>query len=159
MSFQQLILELVKANSFKAGTSLVGAFLFLQILPIAQFIAIAGLLVTSDWVTGVWAAYKRHERITSKGLRRTVEKILMYSLAIFITMVVEVAFFSSHYVVAAVALYICLVELYSNLENISSITNTNIIGVVKEVVAVRFPWVGRMLRKHDPADDEGPARP
>lgn len=159
MSFQQLIMELVKANSFKAGTSLVAAFLFLHILPIAQFIAIAGLLVTSDWVTGIWAAYKRREKITSKGLRRTVEKILMYSLAIFITMVVEVAFFSSHYVVAAVSLYICLVELYSNLENISTITSTNIIGVVKDVVAVRFPWVGRMLRKQDAPDDEGPARP
>ena len=154
MNFEQLIAEITKAHSAKAVVSLFGAFLFLHILPIAHFLAIGTLLVVSDWVTGVWAAIKRKEKITSKGLRRTVEKVVMYSLAIVLVLVVETAFLGTHYVVAAVALYISMVELFSNLENISSITDSNIIGATRTVLFARFPMLKSLMTTEKKSDKE-----
>lgn len=147
MNFEQLIAEITKAHSAKAAFSLFGGFLFIHLLPIAHFLAIGVLLVVSDWITGVWAAFHRKEQITSKGLRRTVEKVVMYSLAIVLVLVVETAFIGTHYVVASVALYISLVELFSNLENISTITNSNIIGATRTVLFTRFPGLKSLMSK------------
>jgi phage-related holin len=150
MNFQDFIQELFRQHSFKAASALFGGYLLMHLLPIAHFILIGVLLVTCDWITGVWAAYNRREKITSKGLRRTVEKVLFYSMAIFLVMVVESAFFASHFVVAMVALYICMVELFSNLENISSITGTNIIDTVRSEIFERFPVVKKMFDRTPP---------
>jgi len=145
MNFQDFIIALSKAHGLKAFFSLSGAFVALHLLPIAHFLAIGVLLVLCDWVTGVWAAINRKEKITSKGLRRTVGKVLLYSLAIVLVMVVETTFFESNYLVAVVALYISIVELFSNLENISSITGRNIIGVVRTTLFVRFPFLKKIM--------------
>ena len=145
MNFQELITELVKAHSPRAIASLVAAFVFFHLLPIAHFLVIGTVLVISDWFTGVWAAMRRHEHITPKGLRRTIEKIVMYCLAIILVLIVEAAFLKTHYFVAAVALYISLTELMSNLENISSITGSNIIGAVKALMFRRFPFLEKWM--------------
>ncbi|MEM7290061.1 MAG: phage holin family protein [Pseudomonadota bacterium] len=147
MNFQDLITALFRAHSARAAASVLGSYLILHLLPIAHFIAIGIVLVISDWFTGVWAAIKREEKITSRGLRRTVEKILMYSLAVFLVLMVETAFFGSSYVVAAVAMYIALVELFSNLENISSITGSNIIGIVRTTIYARFPFLKKLMNR------------
>lgn len=146
MNFQEFLTTLAKAHSFKAGASLVGSYVMLQILPIAQFLAVGIVLVCCDWVTGVWAAWKRKETITSKGLRRTVEKVVMYSLAICLVLIVETVFFGTHFLVGAASLYISLVELFSNLENISSITGNNLVGAIKMVLFKRFPFLEKLLQ-------------
>lgn len=153
MNFQELIVELAKVHSTKAAAALVGAFLFAQVLPVASLLAVGIFLVVCDWVTGVWSAIKRNEKITSKGLRRTVEKIVMYSLSIIIVLAVEIVFFNSHVLVVGVALYISLVELFSNLENISSITGTNILAVVKDAIMDKFPAMRRLFDKKKPPAD------
>ncbi|MEL6968622.1 MAG: phage holin family protein [Bacteroidota bacterium] len=150
MNFQDFITELAKAHSAKAIASIIGAYLMLHVLPIAHFLVIGIILVVSDWFTGVWAAIKRKEKITSGGLRRTIEKAVMYSLAIVLVLVVESAFFGTHYVVALVAMYISFVELFSNLENISNITGSNIIGAVRTIMYKRFPFLEKLMKSEDP---------
>ena len=145
MNFQDFITELARQHSAKAIASLVGAYLLLHVLPIAHFLVIGVVLVISDWFTGVWAAVKQKEKITSGGLRRTVEKAVMYTLAILLVLIVESAFFGTSYVVALVAMYISFVELFSNLENISSITGSNIIGAARAIIFKRLPFLEKLL--------------
>lgn len=154
MNFQDFITELTRQHSAKAVASVVGAYLLLHVLPIAHFLVIGVVLVVSDWFTGVWAAVKREEKITSGGLRRTVEKAVMYMLAIVLVLIVESAFFGTSYVVALVAMYISFVELFSNLENISSITGSNIIGAVKTIVYERFPFMEKLLKPKERKEEE-----
>lgn len=145
MNFQDFITELARQHSAKAIASIVGAYLLLHLLPIAHFLAIGVLLVVSDWFTGVWAAIKRKEKITSGGLRRTIEKAVMYTLAIVLVLIVETAFLGTHYVVALVAMYISFVELFSNLENISNITGSNILGAVRAIIRKRVPFMDKLM--------------
>lgn len=145
MDFQELLTELARAHGLKAALSLIGAFLVVHLLPIAHFIVIGSLLVACDWFTGVWASITRNEKITSQGLRRTVRKIVFYSLGIVLVLVVESAFFHTYYLVTTLALYISMVELFSNLENIGTITGSNIIGVVRKTIYKNAPWLKKLM--------------
>lgn len=153
MNFQELITEIARQHSAKAVASVIGAYLLLHILPVAHFLVIGVLLVVSDWFTGVWAAVKRKEKITSGGLRRTIEKAVMYTLAVVLVLIVETAFLGTHYIVALVAMYISLVELFSNLENISNITGSNIIGAARTVIYKRFPLLEKMMSSTPPEEE------
>lgn len=96
--------------------------------PAVPIIIFTGILVFSDTITGVWAALKRGEKVTSKGLGRTVTKILLYSLVIGLTFAFE-HFFTALKIVHMGQIasgYICLVELKSIYENVSSITGLDI---------------------------------
>ena len=59
----------------------------LLVAAIAVFAPIQGVITTVlvltmiDLITGLCAARKRQEKITSRGLRRTVAKILVYEIA------------------------------------------------------------------------------
>lgn len=155
MNFQELIMEMIKAHSFKASISLLGAFMLFHLLPIAHFLVIGVLLVVSDTITGIWAAIKRSESINSKGLRRTIEKVVMYSTAICLVLAVESAFTGTKYFTMAVSLYIILVELFSVLENISGITGTNIIGAIRSLLYERFPKLKELLKVQEDINPEG----
>lgn len=154
MDFQELLSSLWRAHSPKAGLSILGSWIVLQLLPVAHFMAIGAFLVASDWVTGVTAAWQRGDKITSRRLARTVIKVIMYCLAIIAVMMVEKAFLpSSTYAVTVVAFYISLVELFSNLENISSITGSNIIGIVRKMVAGRLPFLSKYLPRKEEREE------
>lgn len=153
MNFEQLLLELSRAHGWKAGLSLILSWLGLHLMPIAGFMLVATVLVISDWITGVTAARIKKDAITSRGLFRSVRKIVFYCLAIVLTVIVENTFFASSWIVYLVAVYIAIVELYSNLENISVITGTNILGIVRKAINVQLSRVNLTLR--EPTDKEG----
>ena len=50
--------------------------------PIKPVIITVGILIVSDLVTGVWAAKKRKEQISSAALGRTVSKMVVYQTAV-----------------------------------------------------------------------------
>lgn len=152
MNFEQLILELTKAHGVKAAASLVLGWLGNQLLPIAGFMAVCVVLVTSDWITGVSAALQQKEKITSRGLFRTVRKIIFYCLAIVLVLIVESFFFHTKWMVTMVACYIALVELYSNLENISKITGTNILAIVRGAINSQLKKVNLKANIPAPSD-------
>lgn len=108
--------------------------LILAILaPIKATMLVVGFLIFADLITGIWAAYKRQEKITSAALRRTLSKMLIYQLAIFSSFLIE------RYVVGAdlgivkvVAGFIGLVEFKSMLENGNAILQTDIFKTLIE---------------------------
>lgn len=50
--------------------------------PIKPVIITVGILIISDLITGIWAARKRGEQITSAALGRTVSKMVVYQTAV-----------------------------------------------------------------------------
>ncbi len=96
--------------------------------PAVPIIIFTGVLIFSDTATGIWAAMKRKEKITSRALGRTATKIVLYSAVILLTFGFEVFFPALQYVhMGQIASgYICLVELKSIYENVSVITGLDI---------------------------------
>lgn len=95
--------------------------------PIKAVLATTLVLVLLDTLTGVYAAYKRKEPITSGGLKRTVGKIVLYEFALC------VAYLAQHYLIGddfpacrLVSTMVGLVELKSVLENLDSISGSNL---------------------------------
>lgn len=50
--------------------------------PIKPVMITVGILIVSDLITGVWAARKRGEPITSAALGRTISKMVVYQTAV-----------------------------------------------------------------------------
>jgi hypothetical protein len=50
--------------------------------PIKPVMITVGILILSDLITGIWAAKKRGEAITSAALGRTVSKMVVYQTAV-----------------------------------------------------------------------------
>jgi hypothetical protein len=50
--------------------------------PIKPVMVTVGILIISDLITGIWAARKRGESITSAALGRTVSKMVVYQTAV-----------------------------------------------------------------------------
>lgn len=109
----------------------------LAISIIAVFAPVKAALVTVliltivDLITGVVAARKRGERISSAQLRRTISKIVIYELAMC------VGFLAEHYlmsdalpVLKLISGMIGLVETKSIFENLDSIGGNNLLKSV-----------------------------
>ena len=114
-----------------AAIGTAGAFL----APISSYLIAVGVLVFADQFTGMWAAVKRGERITSKAMRATIEKTIFYFIAILLSEVMRVVFMTAADVFPLtfiVASYIGIREFWSCLENISEITGTDIIGGIAD---------------------------
>lgn len=102
------------------------------LLPIKAFIFITFGMVAGDLITGIMAAGKRGEAITSAGLSRSVVKFVMYAVAIVASHAMEHVYFAGAFpLVYTVAGYICVTEFWSLLENVGTVTGADIISVVK----------------------------
>jgi uncharacterized membrane protein len=118
-------------NIFKLGYdgiaySICCGVLFSFFLPIKHFLIFTIFVVFADTVTGILAAKKRGEPITSKGLYRTSQKVVVYFVGIMIFHGASVTFGLPSQIVYSVSFLISFTELYSISENIKSITGVNI---------------------------------
>jgi phage-related holin len=95
-------------------------------MPIKHFLIFTIFVVFADTVTGIIAAKKRKEAITSKGLYRTSQKVVVYFVGIMIFHGASVTFGLPSQIVYSVSFLISFTELYSISENIKSITGVNI---------------------------------
>jgi uncharacterized membrane protein len=100
--------------------------LFSFFLPIQHFLIFTIFVVFADTVTGIIAAKKRKEAITSKGLYRTSQKVVVYYCGIMIFHGASVTFGLPSQIVYSVSFLIAFTELYSISENIKSITGVNL---------------------------------
>lgn len=109
--------------------------------PIKAVMITVGFLIFADLVTGVWAAHKRGEKISSAALRRTISKIVIYQLAVISGFLVETHLIESFMPICKiVAGAIGMVELTSMLENSNSIVGGNIFSsVVKKLGSENDP--------------------
>lgn len=95
--------------------------------PIKAVILVTGILIFADLITGIWAAKKKGQKITSAGLRRTISKVLIYHTAILLGFLVEVYMLEGFIPISKIAAgLIGIVELTSVLENLNTINGNPI---------------------------------
>lgn len=95
--------------------------------PIKGMLIVTAILIACDLISGLLAAKKRGEKISSAGLRRTLTKILVYNMAILTGFLVQTYMVSDVLpITALIAGVISLVELKSILENLNSVNGTDI---------------------------------
>jgi phage-related holin len=117
---------------FTSLEALTGAFLgavLSFITPIAPFFWLAVGLVVLDTITGMTAARRRKEKISSKGFARLLSKIVVYMASIVACHGVEIVLKVPHVTFLAVGA-IAFTELMSVLENTRAVSGANIAGVV-----------------------------
>lgn len=109
----------------------IGLAAFAALAPIKAIIISVGILILADLATGIWAAHKRGESISSAAMRRTVSKMLIYQTCVITGFLVE------HYMIGGilpvsklVAGVIGMVEFKSILENANSILGQDLFKVV-----------------------------
>ncbi len=99
--------------------------------PVKAAVIVAFALIIIDLFTGIWAAKKRGEPITSSGIKRTVGKILLYESAICIGFLVETyltgALFPASKIITAL---VGMAELKSVMENLQTISGSDITSVI-----------------------------
>lgn len=107
-------------------------YVFFFFSPITWSIIGIGVLVFADVFTGIRAAKKRGERIHSKGMSRTVGKMLYYTIAIVLSRVMELVFTPWLPIAQLTSGYIAVVEFKSNLENIAQVTGVDVWNHLKD---------------------------
>ena len=92
------------------------------------------VFVIADLITGVIAAKKRGEILRSRKLKRTVDKMTWYALAIVMCHMLDAGVlpFVDLHLAAFAAAIICGVELYSILENAYSITGNRVFWLLTQ---------------------------
>jgi len=110
----------------EAMVKYLGAALLSIIAPVQAVMLTVGFLIFGDTLTGIFAARKRGEKLSSSGFRRVVAKMLTYQLAVLSGFFVETYIGVGFPVTKAVAGAIAISELSSMIENIQVITGTKI---------------------------------
>lgn len=107
---------------------------------IYDFLLLTGVLVGIDFITGAWMAVKSGQKFSSSGMKRTVEKTVLYCIAIVATYLVEQVFISDYAgdarfgITYLCAGFIAATELQSILENVGKLTGIDIWGRIKDTV-------------------------
>jgi uncharacterized membrane protein len=123
---KSVIYNILKIGYEGIAYSICCGVLFSFFLPIKHFLIFTIFVVFADTVTGIIAAKKRGDKITSKGLYRTSQKVVVYFCGIMIFHGASVTFGLPFQIVYSVSFLIAFTELYSVSENIKSITGVNI---------------------------------
>lgn len=128
------------------------------VMPVKHYLFIIGALVLVDMYTGWRAAKKlRGEKFNSKGMGGTIEKTVLYMMAVLICRGTDLSFgldgtVGTTYVVAGL---ITGRELLSNLENIGQVTGMDLAGKIRDMFGHLFtPKAGGDKKKN--RDDEEP---
>lgn len=115
------------------------------IAPLLPFLVFVIALVTCDAYSGIKAAKKRGEKIQSRGMRRSIEKITLYFIAILLSEGMVQVFsipkipFTDFTITYIVAFAIALIEFQSNIENIEAVTGAKIWTYIAERVKSMMP--------------------
>ncbi len=140
--------EIEELGLFGQIIAIIAGVLASFFFPIAPYLLAIFCLVAFDTITGLSAAKHRKEPIRANAMRRTIQKIKLYFIAIILVRIVEVVFFEFAPLTYIVASYIGIVELKSNFENIEEVTGTTIWEKLKNV----FPH-GKRIGKSDKKPD------
>lgn len=103
--------------------------------------ALLGLLICilMDTITGFWAAPYRGQKRHSHCLSRFVTKLITYLIAVILMHVLEMLVFPDYAVTMEIQLArvictaICLLEIYSTLENLYDITGLEIFKYITQL--------------------------
>ena len=118
--------KFLESPFWQGAAAMVSGWVISFITPLWPMLLLMFFLVLSDAYSGVKAAQKRKEVINSKGLRRTVDKMALYSLAIMTAHGMSLVFMPSIELAWLPAFSICVAEIKSNSENILAYTGVDV---------------------------------
>ena len=100
--------------------------------PISSVMIAILFLMLIDFICGIFAAKKRGEKISSKKMKNSIIKLFLYQLSIITGHLIFLYFIPVIPWVNIIAGLIGVTEILSIFENISQVTNTNFIKVIKD---------------------------
>ena len=101
--------------------------------PLRAQLITAFVLVMIDLFTGIWAAVKRKEKITSAGLGRTVAKVAIYQSSLLTAFLAQTFLIGDALpVLSIVSAFIGVTELKSVLENLSAASGQDLFKLLIE---------------------------
>jgi phage-related holin len=112
--------------------------LFISVLmylsPVKNFVHLVSALIIIDLMTGILASWKSGKKITASRMAKTIYKLILYSVAIIATYLVQMIAADGVGLVRICALIIGATELKSIYENISRITGGDLFRMIWEVI-------------------------
>ena len=105
------------------------SLLWLLLLPIKTALTVVLLLVMMDMVVGVRASLKEGYKITSRSLRRTVSKLLVYEIVIIVAFLIE-TYLLEYPITKAITGLVGIVEGKSFFENLYRITKIDFLKII-----------------------------
>ena len=124
------ILNLLHLGYEKIASAICCGWIFSFFVPIKGFLLFVIAVTFADMVTGIKAARKEGQKINSRGLYRTSEKIAVYFVGIMIFEGAKNTFSLPVPITYMVAFLIATVELTSISENIKRITGVNLTTLI-----------------------------
>lgn len=106
-------------------------------IPVWPFVGLSFGLVLGDLYTGINAAKKRGEKISSKRLRSTVTKFADYCVAIVAAQAVREVLLPAIPSTYTIALVICIAEFKSILENVQASHGIDLWSRIKHLIGPR----------------------
>lgn len=129
------VIDRIVSLDFWAKIALAGGSVVLSFLaPVWPFILCVVLLVFIDMYTGIRKARRKGIPVQSRGLYRTVEKMLTYTGLIIASELVNVVFSMPMNLAYVIAFPVAMTELYSIMENTEAVSGTNLIERLKNVI-------------------------
>lgn len=107
-----------------------GVSVIAVLAPTKQMVLTMLVLVMVDLITGLMAAYKQGKTITSAGIRRSISKAIVFTMAIWLAFITQQYLVSDIEVCKMVAGAIGLAELLSCLENINILAGGSILKII-----------------------------
>lgn len=111
--------------------------------PIETFIVWMLIFVMIDLVSGVWAAKRRHEKLESKKLGATLNKMVWYFTAIVMAQALDVKIipYIDLHLASLTTAIICGFNLYSVLENAYTITGNTVFWALTQFTTKKIKEV------------------
>lgn len=128
--FKTINLSIDVWHYWSALVGVVTAFLF----NVQPFLTLLIFLVLADFITGIIAAPHRGQKVRSRGMWRTVEKITVQSIAILSAEGIRVTLFPSINLTYVVVFVIAVAEFKSMIENVEDILGIRIWNFIKEKI-------------------------
>lgn len=101
--------------------------------PVHSILIVTGILIVLDFITGIWAAYKREEKIKSARMRDSVTKMVIFQVAVISGFLMEKYLLDNSIPVSKiVAGVIAATEGLSLFENLNTISGKNVFGALIE---------------------------
>jgi len=111
---------------FKKQLFICLSWIAIYFAPTLEFLLLIGFFVAADTITGVIAAFKSGQEITSKRFRDAIPKYIVYGVGIFVAYVLQKQFFPEFPAMKIIGGLISLGELKSIDENIHKITGLSL---------------------------------
>lgn len=98
------------------------SWLAIYFYPAGQFVLLVGFFIAADTITGVVAANKRGERLTSKRGSDVIRKFLVYGVGVIVAHVIQQEFIADFPCMKIIAGLVAFNEVKSIDENIKDIS-------------------------------------